>query len=250
MEDKYMLNFVLCDDNLSILDRLEKTLQNLFTKHDLEATISFKSENADEILSYIESNTVNVLILDINLQSNMSGLDLAQLVRKKNKSLYIIFTTGHLEYALLAYKVKTFDYIPKPLTTERLEETLLRLVNDMKTNQHLYLNLNNKNIINQDDIQYIKKDGMKLIVHTANKQYESYTSFNKIQSCLPDNFVRCHKSYIANINNIKNVETMNNIIQFDNTECYIGPKYKNSFMEVLNNYGIFSNNLDCLNNAK
>lgn len=244
-----MLNFVLCEDNLTIMNKLENMLNTLFLKHDYEAKIAFKSDNAEDILSYTKENKVHVLILDINLQSKISGIELAECVRKTDKSVYIIFTTGHLEYALIAYKVKTFDYIPKPFTIERIEETLERLFNDISTSSSKYLKLNNKNIIKEDDIQYIKKDGMKLIVHTDSKEYEAYTSFNKIETCLSENFVRCHKSYIANIDNIKNIEPNSNTIKFINNECYIGPKYKNNFMEVLNNYGIFSNNLDNVNNT-
>lgn len=245
-----MLNFVLCDDNLSILNKLENMLNTLFLKHDYEAKVSFKSDNANDILSYTKNNNVNVLILDINLQSNISGIDLAAKVRETNKNLYIIFTTGHLEYAMIAYKVKTFDYLPKPVTIERLEDTIIRLFNDMYTTPKRYLKLSNKNIINQDNIQYIKKDGMKLIVYTDKKTYESYSSFNKIQNSLSNNFVRCHKSYIANINNITNIEATQNVIKFNNNECYIGPKYKNNLLEVLNNYGNFTNNLDSINNTK
>lgn len=236
-----MLNFVLCEDNLTILNKLENMFNTLFLKHDYDAKIGFTSDNADKVLDYVKSNKVHVLVLDINLKSKMSGIDLAEKVRKTDKSAYIIFTTGHLEYALIAYKVKTFDYIPKPFTIERIEETLLRLFNDISTTPNKYLKLNNKNIIKQEDIQYIEKNGMKLIVYTNSKQYEAYTSFNKIEHCLSGNFVRCHKSYIANINNIKNIEPISNTIKFDDKECYIGPKYKNNFMEVLNSNGNFSN---------
>lgn len=244
-----MLDFVLCDDNLNILNKLDNMLNTLFLKHDLEAQVSFKSDKAEDILTYLSLHKVDVLILDINLRSNISGLELAEKVRKTNKATYIIFTTAHLEYVLLAYKVKTFDYIPKPLTLERLEETILRLYSDMIQNPKKYLILNNKNVINEQDILYIKKDGMKLIVYTDAKQYETYASFNKIMDCLPENFVRCHKSYIANVNNIKDVETMNNIIKFSHSECYIGPKYKNKFMEVLSSYGTYTNGLDRINNT-
>lgn len=238
-----MLNFVLCDDNVVILNKLEQMLEKLFVKFDYEAKIGLKSDNLEEILSYMKSNKVHVIFLDINLQAQISGLDFASRIREIDKEIYIIFTTGHLEYALLAYKVKTFDYIPKPFTMERLEDTLVRLFNDLSNTPKKYLKLNNKNIINQDEILYIKKDGMKLIVHTPGKKYETYSSFNKIEDCLPDNFVRCHKSYIANLKNIVNVEAQTNTIEFDNSKCYIGPKYKNNFMEVFNNYGHFTNPL-------
>ena len=51
---------------------------------------------------------------------------------------------------------------------------------------------------------------------------------------LPENFVRCHKSFIANINNIVNISLSDNSIEFKNGDvCYIGPKYKNCFMEMI-----------------
>jgi len=240
------MNFVICDDNLNIVNKLDSMLNTLFLKHDYDAKVCLKCDNVDELLAYIKENKVHVLILDIHLQSDISGIELAERIRKTDKSVYIIFTTGHLEYALIAYKVKTFDYIAKPFTIERIEETLERLFADSSGKRNTYLTLNNKNMIKQSDIQYIKKDGMKLIVYTDTKQYEAYTSFNKIEPCLSDNFVRCHKSYIANIDNIRGIEAGTNIIRFNNTQCFIGPKYKNNFMEVLNNNGNFSNNLDSI----
>ena len=244
-----MLNFVLCDDNINILDKLKKTIESLFIEHNLEAEVSYSSNNPDNILKFVKENNVDVLILDINLHSSITGIELAEKIRENNKKIYIIFTTGHLEYAMLAYKVKTFDYLAKPITKERLEETILRLFDDIKSSPKKYIRVGNKNtLINLDDIYYIKKDGMKLIFQTKNNQYTTYSSFNKIQSCLPENFIRCHKSYITNIDNIENIKS-NNIISFENNECYIGPKYKNNFMEVLNN-GNFTNNLDSINNRK
>ena len=54
------------------------------------------------------NNKVDVIMLDINLKSDKTGLHLAEAIRKINKDSYIIFTTGHLEYAMIAYKFKTF----------------------------------------------------------------------------------------------------------------------------------------------
>lgn len=231
-----MFNFVVCDDNSAILDRICEMLESIFVKHDIEATIGFKTNDAAKILSYIENNSVNVFILDIELNSNMSGMDLAKRLREKNKSAYIIFLTGHLEYMLVAYKVKTFDFLPKPITFERLEETILRLIDDASNSPKKYIRLGNKNtIIDQDNVYYIQKDGMKLIFHTESRAYEIYSSFNKIQSCLPGNFVRCHKSYIVNIDKVTDINPSNTIIFDEKKSCYIGPKYKNNFLEVFKN---------------
>lgn len=246
-----MLNFVLCDDNLNIVKKLKEMLEILFIKNDINAKIGFFTDNPEKVLEYEKENIVDVLILDINLNSNISGIDLAQEIRKRNKKAYLIFSTGHLEYSLIAYSVKTFDYLPKPITLDRLEVTLNRLLDDLNNNSSKkFIRLNNKTIINEKEINYIKKDGMKIIFCTLSGNYETYGSFNKIEPILPNNFIRCHKSYIANSNTIQNININDNKIFFSNDlSCDIGPKYKNNLMEVFK-YGNISNNLDSTNNRK
>ena len=81
---------------------------------------------------------------------------------------------------------------------------------------------------------------MKLIFHTSSRDYDAYSSFAKIQDTLPKNYRRCHKSCIANLSQIKDVEPVSGIITFkDGSTCEIGPKYKSDLMEVLKDYGDF-----------
>ncbi|MDO5555268.1 MAG: LytTR family DNA-binding domain-containing protein [Clostridia bacterium] len=246
-----MLNFVICDDNPSILNKLYKMLESIFINNNINAEIGLQAHTAHDVINYVQTHKVDVLILDINLQSEMTGCDIANIVRKKNKDVYIIFTTGHLEYALIAYKYKTFDYLPKPIVNEKLEETILRLIEDIKHTPSKFIRLNNnKTIINQDEVNYIKKDGMKLIFCTTTRTYETYSSFNKIESCLPENFVRCHKSYIINVKKISDINYNKNTVSFSpNDFCSIGSKYKNKILEVFEN-GNFTNNLERTNNRK
>lgn len=243
-----MLKFIICDDNLSIMEKLSAMLNSLFIKHNFNAQVVLQADNTKEVLDFLSTNEVNVVILDINLKSEISGIELAQIIRKTNKNIYIIFTTGHLEYAMLAYKVKTFDYLAKPITLERLEDTILRLFDDMFSPPRKYLKLNSQTLITLDDILFIKKDSMKLIFFTSNSTYTTYNSFSKIESSLSNNFVRCHKSYIVNVCNILSIN-LNTIYFKNNLICYIGPKYKNNFMEVLNKYGNLSTNMACSNHA-
>lgn len=248
-----MLDFLICDDNFNVLKKLEKMLESVFMSKKFDAQIVLSTTNPEEVINYTKNNSINVVILDIDLKSKISGLDLANIIRKKDKNTYIIFTTGHLEYGLLAYKYKTFDYLPKPVTIERLEDTITRLFEDISGNCANFVRLdNNKTIINQDNIQYIQKDGMKVVFHTDTRNYETYSSFKKILPQLPIDFVQCHKSYIVNTKKITDVDTSNNTIYLNNNQnckCFIGPKYKNKFMEVFK-YGNFSNNFGSAYNRK
>ena len=230
-----MLNFALCDDNQAFLSSLGATLSKLFVKNDFDAKVSFMSTNPFELLEHVRNDSVDVIFLDIQFKTVINGLDIANKIRETHKDLYIIFTTGHLEYGLLSFQAKPFDYLPKPIVSDRLESTLIRLFDDIENSSGHFISLNNKTFIRENNIYYIKRDGMKLIFQTCSNVYETYGSFSKILPTLHDNFVRCHKSYIVNINNISSIEMNRNTILFlGNSKCYIGPKYKSSFLEAIN----------------
>ena len=235
-----MLNFAIIEDDKNLLNDLYKILESIFMNHDFDAEIGFYSTDVNALLKYIQNCKIDVLFLDIDLKSSLSGLKIAEIIRNSNKDCYIIFETAHLEYGLMAYKYKTFDFICKPITFQRVEDCVLRLFDDIAGLTKKFVRIDNKNtIIAESDIKYIKKDGMKLIFHTESRDYEIYSSFLKIQDSLPNNFVRCHKSFIANIDNVTKVEPTNNIVYFNKSYCDIGPKYKNKFLEVINNHGNF-----------
>ncbi len=246
-----MLNFVICDDNPSAIDKLSKMLNSIIISNNLKGEILFSTSDPKQLLNFVRTNHIHVLLLDIDLKSSISGLQIAEKIRKVDKNIYIIFITGHFEFGMVAYKYKTFDFLQKPLTRERFEETILRLYSDVFGSADKYIRLDNdKTVIKENSIRFIKKDGMKVIFHTDTRDYETYGSFSKISDMLPYNFVRCHKSYIVNIAKIMEVDFSNNQIIFtSNDKCYIGPKYKNKLMEVLSNE-YFTSNLVSLNCAK
>lgn len=232
-----MLNFIICDDEVHMLNKLCLLFEKTFLKNDFDAQIVLKTSNYKDVLSFMHTNVVNVVVLDIEFKnSKQNGLNIAEEIRKVNKSCYLIFITSHFEYLMEAFDYKTFAYLFKnALTVDLLSDTLTRLFNDISGNSRKFLKIDNKGtFVDLSDIQFIEKNGMKLIYHTSHTKYETYNSFSKIESKLPENFVRCHKSFIANINNIVHISLSNNCVVFkNNSVCYIGPKYKNCFMEMI-----------------
>ena len=238
-----MLNFIICDDEEHMLNRLSQLFEKAFLKNDFDAKILLKTSNYKEILSFMSTNDVNVVVLDIEFKnSNINGLNIAEEIRKINKDCYIIFITSHFEYVMQAYDYKTFAYLFKnSLTIDTLSDTLTRLFDDISGSSRKFLKIDTKGtFIDLNDVQFIEKNGMKLIYHSSHENFETYNSFSRIEHSLPENFVRCHKSFIANINNITNISLSDSSITFQNGDiCYIGPKYKNNFLEVINYESIF-----------
>ena len=84
-----MLNFVLCDDNDSSVNRLSKMVESVLINHDLDGQVVLAARSAEEVLKYESKNPVDVLMLDIQLKSAMNGIDLAKKIREKNKNCYV-----------------------------------------------------------------------------------------------------------------------------------------------------------------
>ena len=236
-----MLKFAIIEDDKTMLNNISNMLKEIFIKHDFDADIKIKTTHVDTLLKYISLNIIDVFILDIKLNSNLTGIQIAEKIRKTNKNCYIIFESAFFENSLIAYNYKTFDFLFKPISFQRLEQTVLRLFDDVYTEQKHFIKIDSKNtIIAQNEIKYIEKDGMKVVFHTPSRKYEIYSSFSKIQTELPSSFVRCHKSFIANINNITQISPTENLIFFNDFSCEIGPKYKSQFMEVIRKHGLFN----------
>ena len=232
-----MLNFIICDDDVHMLNRLSLLFEKSFIKNDFDAKIALKTSNYKDLLSFVVSNVVNVVVLDIEFKnSKIDGLKIAEEIRKINKDCYLIFITSHFEYIMKAYEYKTFAYLFKnSLSIDTLSDTLNRLFDDISSISTKFLKIDTKGtFIDLNDIQFIEKNGMKLTYHTSHNVLDTYNSFSKIETNLPQSFVRCHKSFIANTSNISNISLPDSSITFKNNEiCYIGPKYKNFLMEVI-----------------
>ena len=241
-------NLDLTDIRILIVDDAPLNLKvatKLFQKY--KANMIETCSSGFECLEKIQNgDEYDLLFLD-DMMPKMSGVE--TLKKLKEIDGFKIPTVALTANAITGMREKYLesgfdDYLSKPITDERLEETILRVFEDVNESSN-FLKIGNSNVlVKENDIQYIKRDGMKTIYHTINKTYETYSSLNKIEESLPKNFVRCHKSYIANLNNITNIESNKNTIIFNsNDNCLIGPKYKDNLLEVFNN-GNFSKYLD------
>ena len=131
-----MLKFALCDDNKVVLSQLEKILESIFINYNIEAEISLSATSPHEVLYHLASHHIDILISDINFgPGSINGCDLAELVRKKNNDIYLIFNSAHLEHSANTHKYRTFDFIAKPMIPEKIENLILRLSDEINTKE-------------------------------------------------------------------------------------------------------------------
>ena len=119
-----MITALLIDDEASIRNGLIKHIH--WKQLGIDNITALDS--AEKAIAFLEENHPDLIISDIRLP-RMDGIQLAWLIREKNKNSHIIFISAYsdLEYYRNAIKLKVEDYIEKPINLEKMEETILKV---------------------------------------------------------------------------------------------------------------------------
>lgn len=214
-----MIKIGLCDDEINIVKGIAKIIESSLINLNISAEIVLVTNSQEQVLDAIKNKEIDILFLDVDFKNTgKNGIKFARELRQINKTFRLIFLTAHFEYSLLAFKCKTFDYILKPITRQNLVPVLKRLKEDIENCSNDFLKVNKNFIIRTSDILFIERNKSKAVVHTANSYYESCFSLNTVQKCLPNSFIRVHRSYIVNQDQIQTIDKENKVVNFHNNK--------------------------------
>lgn len=227
-----MLAVFICEDDQAQRERLEMYVKNYMMIEDYDMTLALATENPEVILEYLKENpgTTGLYFLDVDLQHEMSGINLAAEIREMDDLGKIVFVTTHgeLSYLTFTYKIEAMDYIIK----DQSEDIQSRVQACMRIAHKRYLNDRNpeKKIFNvkvgdkiraidYSDIMFFESSTVphKLLLHMENSQLEFYGSIKEVEN-IDDCFYRCHKSFVINRNNIKSIDKKNREVEMVNEE--------------------------------
>ena len=124
---------ILCEDNPEQLANLTSIINDFNMFHPNQYKLAFKSSDPHAIEEYIKENSVEkgVYFLDIDLGSDINGIDLAQWVRNHDISGKIIFITTHTEMAPLTLQrqVEPLGFITKDMGYEQMRIEIVDTLN-------------------------------------------------------------------------------------------------------------------------
>lgn len=190
-----------------------------------------------EAIEYLQNHKINFLLLDIRMP-DISGIELAKSLQ--NPPL-IIFTTAYPQFAVESYNVDAVDYLVKPIVLDRLLKALLKVrrlaqPNEEARSEFLFLKSGIGQVkINYDEITFLESDGNYVRFVTKNGKHLSRMSLSEMEQGLSSTqFLRIHKSYIINLDQLKTIE--NNRLFVGDIWLPIGRKYKEVVMSYLNEY--------------
>ena len=205
--------------------------------------LTAQCQSAVEARQFLENDTVDAIFCDINMP-DLNGMDF---VKSLTTPPLIVFTTAYAEYAVEGFKVAAVDYLLKPFGLQDFQRAANRLQERLAPPSSLLSPLSSKNdavvFLKSDyriikvainDIRYIEAMSEYLKVHLRNEQKPITTllSMKKIEERLPHNFMRIHRSYIVNLDDIREVNK-NRVILDADTYLPIGDIYRENFQQYL-----------------
>ncbi|MFT7065642.1 MAG: DNA-binding LytR/AlgR family response regulator [Sediminicola sp.] len=211
----------------------------------------------EQAVEVLKNNQVDLVLIDIILASDKTGIDLGKHIRE-NYNIPFIFVTSNSDRATVenAKTVKPNGYLVKPFEQQDLytsieialssfnyseksdngntddgEEKLMSnsVLKDsiFVKKQHLYYR------IQFGDIQFIKADNVYLEVNTADKKFLVRSPLKDYLEKLPQNkFYRAHKSYIVNVDHIDAINSKD--IMINNTLIPISKEFKEFIISAMN----------------
>lgn len=202
---------------------------------ELKATFS----NALEAITFLQSNTIELIFLDIHLPK-ISGLDFLKTLKH---SPQIILTTAFSDYALESYEFNVVDYLLKPFSFQRFVQAVTKSnalvaspigtpIEKQNSNPEFYIKSGYDLFkVNAQDILFIKSDADYSEIVTKTKTYLSTDSLKNWLLKLGSEFCQVHKSYIVNTTHLQKISS-NQIYLSDQHIIPIGRAYKEYFTKT------------------
>ena len=216
-----MYPIVMCEDNQIQLQQLDTLIKNYILFHSDLFKVELKASKPQQVIDYLDKDEPQngIYFLDIDLQADIDGIQLAEIIRKKDVQAEIIFVTTHDELAPLTLKrkVAALDFIEKdqPLDDYRKElyDTLdyaKQIIDETRTVQKKGFSFEvGTQVYNLDKSEVIFVEASdiphRLNLESTNGKFEFYGKLTELEEKYPFLF-RISRSCLINPENIHHVD--------------------------------------------
>ena len=198
-----MIKIAICDDEANV----RAYLSSLIRAQSCPCEI-VEYASAGDCLA--DTQEIDLLFLDIELNTDRSGLDGMALARKIREQVteiqpVIIFVTGYERYVFDAFDVGAFQYLLKPVDEEKFAQVFARAVAQIGTTKEklgrvlTLQSANTSKTVPLDSIYYIESNNHKVELHLKNGEFACYAKIGDLELELQDQFFRIHKGYLVNL---------------------------------------------------
>ncbi len=227
----------ICDDEVVHRENLIKHMQN-YSDENIDFIIKEFESGEELVEKFNNGEKYDIVFLDICM-GKITGVDVATLIRKVDKNVIIFFVTSFDNYTMDAFRVNAFQFLVKPFDTNIFNQEFKRAIDSYYSQNSTYT-INFKNSINTIkvcDIMFIETYLRNLRIITIDKKtYEFSDSMDNVEMFFEKfNFVRCHKSFIVNLNFIESIKSNDVILK----NYIVIPVSKNKRKTIIEKYNLY-----------
>lgn len=231
-----MIRFAVCDDEKCYVDEILTLIRK-----NIEPNLMYDIKtfyNGEELIKSLDNNIYDILFLDIEM-NEISGLEVAKIIKSKCQNSIIFFITSHSNYVTDVFRLDSFQFLQKPIDYVDFKIDFVRAIKKYKKS-HTCLELENNNSITKimlGDIKYIEVISRKVYIHLINNIVIINGKLNYFEKKLKGfNFSKSNKSYLINLLYVKSLN--NNNIEIKDEIVYIplSRSYKAEFINDFHNY--------------
>ena len=235
------INILIVEDEFIISNDIATSLE------DCGYNIAGIAENIDEAIEILKSKNVNMVLLDINLNQAVDGIQIAHIINSEY-SIPFIFVTAFTDTDTIerVKHTKPFGYVTKPFNDIDLKITI-----DLALNRFNTINekKSEKKNVQNDEIIFIKtKKGLEKINISNIRWIEAYDYYSFIrlekekilatitlkaleEKINSNSFIKVHRKYVVNLNFIE--KFVGNNIEIANELIPISRSHKEKLLEKL-----------------
>ena len=240
------VRILLVEDDYIIAKELHLTLESL------GFTVLGTVESGEQALVWVVSERPDIVLLDINLAGQLTGIETAEQLHHQHPTLPFIFLTAlaDVDTLRLAKKTEPFAYLIKPIDQISLfaaielalqqaarlqlaEAPILMPRDTLKITDSIFVRAKKRlEKINLSDVLWIEASDIYVKIVTAQTRYLLSMSMKHVEERFPPtNFLRVHRSYIVQVDKISVIEDDELLI--NNQRIPIGKTYRDGLMKRL-----------------
>ena len=206
-----MLRIAILDDDESDLEKEAEITEKYFK----DRNIPYKLEvfqNAEWFLMGMKEDCYDLYILDVEMPET-NGLEVARKIRKLYPEPVIIFITNYMDYAIDAYEVNTYRYIPKIVLETKLTEAYNALLPEVMEKEERYYVIEKRGEaekIAYSDIFYLRREGKNVVFVHRRGESRVRKSLTQVRKELDsDEFIVIDKGFVVNIRHVMKLKSHN-----------------------------------------
>lgn len=215
-----IMKVAICDDNKEFVLILEKYLEDMDVT-DIDCEVFYDGEALVDTYKR-GSADYDVVFLDMEMD-RLNGIDAANMIRKMDENVLIVFVTSHRKYVYKSFECSPFRFIVKPVSFEEFKDVFEKIcikLND-KPQYIVFYEKKEKIRLSCSDIIYFSCKTHDIIIHKKDGHtHKMRKSIGKLMEDLDDSkFVQVHRSYIINLEHVYKVG--NNYVTMHHTDKLI-----------------------------